>query len=79
MRTPGVVALDPAPEAIFQSWEHAVFIQKDALVFDATPKTLDVDIIPPSSLAIHTDGDTTFLQLLSPFGGSKLAPLIGNN
>ncbi len=39
-----------------------VGVEVDLLVFDRPPKAFHEDIVPPSALAIHRDGDFGFLQ-----------------
>lgn len=39
-----------------------VGVEIDLLVFDRPPEPLDEDIIPSRALAVHRDGDLSFLQ-----------------
>ncbi len=38
-----------------------VGVEVDLLVFDRTPEAFHEDIVPPSALTIHRDGDFGFL------------------
>lgn len=52
-----------------------VGVEIDLLVFDRPPEPLDEDIVPPSSFAIHRDGDFSFLQHGGEVDGGELRTL----
>src|SRR5213076_3296220 len=56
---------------------HAVVgPQIHLLVFDAAPQPLDEDVVAPSALAVHADGDGVLDQHASEGRAGELAALI---
>src|SRR5680860_1170214 len=58
-------------------WNIDISVQIDFLVFDRSPQPFNKDIVPPRSLAVHTDGDLGILQNLREGLAGKLRSLIG--
>ena len=52
-----------------------VGVEGDFLVFDRPPKPFDEDIVPPRALAIHRDGNLSFLQHGGEVDGGELRSL----
>ena len=69
-----IVKLHPVAD-VFTQFSHAVVaVESDLFIFQATPKTLDKEIIHPPTFAIHTDQNIIFLQLADPILSGELTP-----
>ena len=55
-----IEAINIASEGGAGFGDIVISTQIDLLIFDCAPKPLDEDIIPPSTLVIHADGDLVF-------------------
>lgn len=72
-----VEAVDVAPERSAGFRYTVIGAQIDLLIFDGAPEPFDDDIVPPSRLAIHVDGDLVFQEEAHEVHARKLTVLIG--
>ena len=79
MRPPVVVEAEPFLQAPAQARQRAVFKQIDPLVFHASPKSLNEDVVHPAPFAVHADFYSQIRQAARPFRRSELAALIRMN
>src|SRR6516164_4208104 len=76
MWAPAVVEVEVTADRSARFAHAVVGSQIDLLVFDAAPQPLDEDVVPPSALAVHADGDRVLDQHTSESCSSELAALI---
>ena len=57
--------------------DTVIGVQVHLLIFHASPKSFDEDIVPPGALAVHADLDLSAEQKVGKVGTGELAPLIG--
>src|SRR5260370_17899455 len=76
MRPSAIVEFEVAPDRCARLGRGVVGSEIHLLVFDATPQSLDEDIVPPGALAVHADGDAVFDQHASECLPCELAALI---
>ena len=71
-----IVEVEIAPDRRACLGSGVIGSEIDLLVFDAAPQPLDEDVVPPSALAVHADGDPVFDQRASEGRAGELAALI---
>src|SRR5436190_18863261 len=62
MRAAAIVEIEVPPDASARVRHAVVGAQIDLLVFHCPPKPLDEHVVPPSSLAVHTNLDVMLVQ-----------------
>src|SRR6476619_2142504 len=72
MWAPAVIKVEIAADRCTGITDAVIGPQIHLLVFDASPQTLDEDIVAPGAFAVHADGDTGLDQ-----SASELTSLVG--
>ena len=57
-----VIEVDVAAYLRSRLLDRLIGMQIDMLIFDRLPEPFHEDVVAPTSLAIHADGDTFFLE-----------------
>src|ERR1700730_17605803 len=76
MRPATIVEVEVTPDRCTCLGRGVVGSEIHLLVLDATPQPLDEDVVAPSALAVHADGDPVFDQHASECRAGELAALI---
>ena len=76
MVAPCVVSLEPVPQSLPQITQRSIFFQIHILVFQRSPKSLDENIIHPTTFPVHAHFDAQTLQFSHPLRRCELAALI---
>src|SRR3954453_17574110 len=77
MRSAAVVKTEIPADRGAGLGDRVVSSQVDLLVFDRSPEALDEDVVTPSTLAVHADGDFVCGQDTDEGLAGELAALIG--
>src|SRR5215217_7396216 len=77
MRPAGVVEAEIAADRGTGLGDRVVSSEVDLLVLDRSPQPLDEDVVAPSALAVHADGDLVPGQHTGEGLAGELAALIG--
>lgn len=71
-----VVVLHVSPDSFSSDSEVVVGVQVNVLVLEAPPKSFNENVIPPTSLPIHTDAYALRLQNAGEGTRSELSALV---
>ena len=77
MRTPRVVALEPALQTESQCGHGSMLPKIDFFVFQTPPESLDKHVVHPSPAPVHTDFYAQFEKTVRPLLRGELAALVG--
>jgi hypothetical protein len=72
-----VVKVQPISNARLGCGDRRIGVQVDVLIFQASPKPLDEDVVPAPALAVHADLDGVGFQHAGEVGAGELTALIG--
>lgn len=76
MRSPCVVECELSGNATACGRHAVVGMQINLFVFDASPETLDEDVVAPGTLAVHADVDVGVFERLGEVDGREPRSLI---
>jgi len=76
MRSVGIVASEVTADCAAGLGNTFVGAEIDLLVLDASPQSLDEDVVAPRSFAVHADGDARVENNVGEAGAGELAALI---
>jgi hypothetical protein len=76
MRSPCVVECQIVGDAAACGRHGVVGMQLNLFVFDATPQTLDEDVVAPGPFSVHDDLEARVPQRLDKVDGCELAALV---
>src|SRR5206468_6889157 len=77
MWAPAVIKVEVTADRCAGITDAVVGSQIHLLVFDAAPQPLDKDVVAPSALAIHADGDPVLDQRAGECSAGELTALVG--
>src|SRR6202040_3807163 len=72
-----VIKAEPGADAGLGLGDTGIGVEVDLLVFQATPQSLDKDVVHESPFAVHADGDLVALQRGGELVAGELAALVG--